>query len=160
MSNKRHEAQSGVRIAGRQTYEGGECIHGHGRTRYVSNNNCVACTRTWNQAHERRRRKKIEGVMAAVESSDMATAGGDLGSLDPQARLLAIYTRSAAEYRRRAYHEAMQAMTGQPGRPRRAARAARASRSTPGLPDTGSLPKVNRRVPQAAKRSHGRGMVG
>ncbi len=107
MSNKRHEVRAGLRIAGRQTYIGRPCIHGHGSERgterYVSNNNCVACTRLWNAAADakRRARKTIRGTMAAVEALDAVTVAGALGSLDLEARLLAIMKVSAAEWRRR-----------------------------------------------------------
>lgn len=45
---------------GEQYYEGKSCRHGHGRSRYVSNDSCVTCARGWTAAFEAKMRAKGE----------------------------------------------------------------------------------------------------
>lgn len=110
----------------RRTFIGKPCIHhGEAAERYVSNRECAACVKLRNIAYAERRRSHgscerphVIGTMAAVEASDTAMADAALGSSDPESRLLAIMAASAAEYRRRAYHEQMEG-AGIRGRPRK-----------------------------------------
>lgn len=80
---KARASRAQARITGARTYQGQDCDHGHGGTRYTSNGTCVQCAVA--QRHEQSARMRDEreaagNPMRPRRKPSLATAPASLGA--------------------------------------------------------------------------------